>query len=403
MSDSVHLEWIDATAGRFSANGRVCPELGETISRWSQSHFLTSSAGRSTSSDVTELHQAGQRVAELLRQITGHDETTISQCHFATTGEQALQEMLVAARESKLAQANASSEPLKCLSVVGSDHGGGVIGRMASGRADRHAPGWPLVAGFDHVPWRDMARRIDGNTAMVLISPIDWHEMAVRAEAEYLTAIRAACDEHGAALVIDHRQLAPMGGGFFWVQDSMTEISADAVMMSAGLCGGIDSVVVVSSSSLVDAISDVPVDQSSIAGRVMVACIIEESLKGWLSGDLLVIDTEDFAVNLASRLSGYESIRDLHVTGRIIGIEMDVPAEDWIAVAQRCHLKVNPAGEFAVGLQPPLIISETEASDLIDRIGTVFDAISAIETDQELPEEQADSKAPLIEDTEAET
>jgi len=414
VSEPLDLDWIDATAGQYSASGHDCPELGEAISRWSQSRFRVAPPSHSAPSDQSALNQAGRRVAERLRQITGHNETTIAHCHFNATGEQALQELFVASRRSKLARSSPSSQPLKCLSTVGSDHGHGVIGRMASGRSESRDPQWPLVPGFDHVPWPELARRIDSATAMVLIAPIDRNDIAARADSKALNAIRAACDEYGASLVIDHREFAPMGGGFFWIHDSITELLADAVMMSSGLCGAMESGLVVSGSSLAEAMSQLPLDRPSIAGREMVACMIEESLERWLSSDLLATDTEDFAVALAGRLSAYESIRDLHVTGRVIGIETDVPSADWMAVAQSCRLKVHAAGEFAVGLQPPLVMNATESSDLIDRVVMVFDKILATESGTEADQAEADQEqvftedeasypTPPIEDIQAET
>lgn len=400
MSANSHLSLIDGCAGVCSAKGHACVELCDTVAKWADAQFkhppetsslttssLTTSSLNpgSESSSTSDDDDANARIADLLRQITGHDEAAIRRCRCTATTEQALQELVVLCRRKKASDRGDLSEPIKCLSAVGSDHGRGVVGRMASGRAKLRDPSWPILPGFDHVPWENLARRIDATTAMVLVSPIDLNEMALRRDAETLHAIRTACDEHGAALVIDHRKLAPIGGGYFWVHDLIASVKVDAVIMSAGLCGGMDGGLLVLG-ALGDGVATS--DWVATKNNHLTAGLIESSLEQWLANDWLAIDTDEFAVQLAERLANYETIRDVNVTGRVVGIEMDMPSADWIAVARNSQLHVVDAGEFAIALQPPLVMSEDEQTELIDRVELVFQQVLASESVSE-QEQQA--------------
>ncbi len=404
---------LDALAGMISPTGRGGEFLADAVSQWAHSYWENASGGGTDWS---------AQLAERLRDVTGHDKTVIATCLPAGSLEDLLQWAIVLCRrrhQSITAQSgdvdstsDGSAAESRVLCAVGSDHGRGVVGRMASGRADLREPAWPMVPGFVHAPLDSLHQRIDDSTAMVLISPVDLHEQVQPISLEQLIAIREACDRHHAALVIDHRNLPPMGGGHFWIQDSIASVTADAVMMSAGLNGGCGGGVLALNSALAEQIQ--PLEPSD-AGRVtseqemplspQVAVVVDATLQQWMTLSWQSTELDSLATSLAERLARRESVRDLHVTGRSIGIELDLPSLQWAEIAAGFGLTVATAGEFAVRLQPPLIFEADEQSELLDRIDMVFEAIEEEEqrSDEPVAEASPEDSEASEEDTQSET
>lgn len=382
-------DWIDGIAGFHSATGYSCDYLATAIELWGNSKWNANSFAPTINQQ--RCNAIEQRMVTHLRELAGQDEEHIARCVSATSAELALQLAIVLSREVHAAESTEALASAKCLCAVGSDHGNGILGAMASGRAEARNPSWPILPGFDHVLLKDLPKRINDQTAMVLISPIDWHAMAKPADAKILEAIAQACQQSNASLVIDHSQLPPMGGGHFFVHDSISKFSPDAIILSAGLLGGLDGAVVVLGEQLASAFER---ENSNLAdsfcGSEFVATLAESSLQQWIASDWLAVDVDEFAVELAQALASFETIRDMHVTGRTIAIETDVPSSDWVAAANQCELRVCPAGDFAIAMQPPLVMDEEQQTRLLARIVRVFELIASEEQDGEQESEQAD-------------
>ncbi|MBD53675.1 MAG: hypothetical protein CMM05_01140, partial [Rhodopirellula sp.] len=84
---------------------------------------------------------------------------------------------------------------------------------------------------------------------------------------------------------------------------------------------------------------------------------------------------QELAVLIAERLSGFEFVRDMRVTGMTIGIECDVNAVDVVAAAVANGLRVETAGDTAIRIQPPLLISEEDRQLLLKRLVETMEAI----------------------------
>ncbi|TWU11099.1 aminotransferase class III-fold pyridoxal phosphate-dependent enzyme [Allorhodopirellula heiligendammensis] len=383
MSESQHsTPWLNALAGTISATGRDCEYLTEASARWAQSQWSGEDSG---------LAIAASDLAERLRVLTGQDERGIATCLNSASVESLLQWAVVLCRlhHQSATESSGSGETnragARCLAAVGSDHGGGIVGRMASGRADSRSPAWPLVPGFTHSPLESLAERIDHNVAMVLVSPIDVHDRMLAIPGDQLLAISEACQRHGASLVIDHSRIPPQGGQF-WVHEAIAPVTADAVLMSAGLTGGAEGGLLTLSSPLAKQVTTLAASVPELSSSSWIAAIAAATLDQWIEHSWCDAAMDGLATELAGRMAGRECVRDLHVTGRAIGMELDIPAVQWAEAAAEHQLGVATAGEFAVAMQPPLILSSDDITTLCNRVDQVFDWIEM--------EEQQPAEAP---------
>lgn len=413
--------WIDALSGNRSPTGNRCDYLGEAISRWASSLGSVASDGEPSPETIGVLTQ----IASNLRELTGHDDSVIASCLTGASGEELLQWVIVLCRRHHQARSAAQLESgpsddshaprSRCLAAIGSEHGTEVVGRMLSGQADLRDPAWPLVPGFLHAPVETLHQRIDDSVAMVLIAPLQRGNQMRPVPPESMQEIRAACDRHGAALVIDHRDIPPQGDGCFWIHDSLAGVTAEAVLMSAGLTGTDRGGLLVLNRALAKNVGRHLGGETEMLPSPYVAQLVASTLQQWRDNHSWPdVKTDEFAASLAERLATRECVRDLHVTGRSIGIELDLPSVQWQRAAADVSLRVSTAGEFGIALQPPLVLSSDEQSELLMRIDLVFDRIERVEqnphslgvddeaeneTDEEVNEERMDDPEKEIEDS----
>lgn len=394
MSESKQkMGWLDALAGVISPTGRDCEYLIASSTTWAQSQW--SHQRSSTAEPASDL-------AERLRVLTGRDEGALATCVTASSRENLLQWALVLCRLHHQCESDAAASSgtvhsgSRCLAAVGSDHGDAVVGRMASGRADGRSPEWPLVPGFTHAAIESLAERIDDSVAMVLISPIDVHDMMRAISREHLVAISDACQRHRACLIIDHSRIPPRGGGQFWVHDAIAPITADGVIMSAGLIGGAAGGLLALGESLAIQLTASTSHAFASTARCHISDLAAATLDQWIERSWRDVDVDELPTELAGRLASRECVRDLHVTGRSIGIELDIPAVQWLKLAADHQLGAAAAGDFAIAMQPPLVFSPAEVVSLCDRIDLVFDEIEREERGEEHALTATSSGSPVV-------
>jgi acetylornithine/succinyldiaminopimelate/putrescine aminotransferase len=82
-----------------------------------------------------------------------------------------------------------------------------------------------------------------------------------------------------------------------------------------------------------------------------------------------------FAVAAAEQLSGFEFVRDVNVLGMTIGIETDIESAEIVRSASRRGLRIESAGETAIRIQPPLVMSDADQQILLTRLGETIEAV----------------------------
>jgi acetylornithine/succinyldiaminopimelate/putrescine aminotransferase len=92
----------------------------------------------------------------------------------------------------------------------------------------------------------------------------------------------------------------------------------------------------------------------------------------------------DFAAALAEQLRGFEFLRDVNVLGMTIGIETDFESRVIVRAAHRRGLRIEPAGDTAVLIQPPLVISDQDRQTLLSRLAETMEEIERTTATAEL-------------------
>ena len=155
--------------------------------------------------------------------------------------------------------------------VHGAFHGRTYGALSATPQESKQAPFAPLVPGFRPVAptAAAIAAAVGPSTAAVMLEPIQGESGVHVLSAEVLEAARAACDEHGAALVFDEIQCGMGRTGTLWAYEQ-TGVEPDLMTVAKALGGGLPIGAIVTSPRLADVLA--PGDHgSTFAGGPVVA------------------------------------------------------------------------------------------------------------------------------------
>src|SRR3712207_4574115 len=110
----------------------------------------------------------------------------------------------------KLARLNGRPKgKYKVLTMTGGFHGRTMGALSATAQPKYHAGVEPMLPGFTSAPFGDLdaaAKAMDGETAAVLVEPIQGEGGINLPPAGYLEGLRELCDRHGALLMLDEVQ-----------------------------------------------------------------------------------------------------------------------------------------------------------------------------------------------------
>ncbi len=363
-ADRNGCELLDAMAGRNSVFGFGCTPIRESLVS-GLSDYL------GEGSRFADVEDAGESVlSKKLQQVfDGASSVSVESMALLPSPDLAVEYALQLTRRFR------SEKAFRTIALTGSDHGRTGMCRTASGQPQLHDGLGPMMAGFSHLPVGDLdalRASMDEQTAGVLLSPIDLGSGAVACEAEYLAGVRAACNERGALLIIDETQLVFGATGNHFSFSSIADIHADIVVTSSGLFAGLSGgLVLASQHASTRVVRDL--EQYPLVAAALMATLDEMELHGL--PDNVHDSAQELAVLIAERLSGFEFVRDMRVTGMTIGIECDVNAIDVVAAAAANGLRVEAAGDTAIRIQPPLLISEEDRQLLLKRLVETMEAI----------------------------
>jgi len=252
--------------------------------------------------------------------------------------------------------------------VHGAFHGRTYGALSATPQESKQAPFAPLVPGFRAVEPTPEAidAAVDARTAAVLLEPIQGESGIHALSEELLRSARAACDEHGAALVFDEIQCGMGRTGTLWAYEQ-TDVRPDAMTVAKALGGGLPIGALITGERLADVLE--PGDHgSTFAGGPVVAAAALAALELTDDAELLGRVRERGA-RLAAGLERLPHVLAVRGRGLMLACELDVSAP---AVARAALLEerliVNATGPSTLRLLPPLTIGEDDVDEALRRL-----------------------------------
>jgi predicted acetylornithine/succinylornithine family transaminase len=257
--------------------------------------------------------------------------------------------------------------------VFGAFHGRTYGSLSATPQEAKQAPFAPLVPGFRAVEATPeaLAAAVDENTAAVVLEPIQGESGVHMLSEDCLQAARAACDEHGAALIFDEIQCGMGRTGTLWAYQQ-TGVVPDALTSAKALGGGLPIGALVTGPRLADVFQ--PGDHgSTFAGGPTVAAAALQALELTADPGLLAAVVEH-GRRLAEGLARLPHVLDVRGRGLMLACELDVAAPEVMRralIEQR--LVTNATGPTSLRLLPPLTVSAEEIDEALRRLAAALE------------------------------
>ncbi len=256
--------------------------------------------------------------------------------------------------------------------VHGAFHGRTYGALSATPQESKQAPFAPLVPGFRVVAPEPAAltAAVDERTAAVLLEPIQGETGVHVLSDELSRAARAACDAHGAALIFDEIQCGLGRTGTLWAYEQ-TGVVPDALTSAKALAGGLPAGALVTGERLADVLA--PGDHGSTFGGGPVVSAAALAVLDVLEDPALLERVGELGAHLAAGLERLPHVRAIRGRGLMLACDLDISAPEVVRRALlEQRLVVNATGPATVRLLPPLILTEEEADEGLERLGAAL-------------------------------
>ena len=351
-------EFLDFGAGvGVSSLGHAHPHLVEALTTQAHKIWHTSNI----------YHIPGQE--KLARRLV--EATFADTVFFNNSGAEALECAIKMAR--KYHAASDSPERYRLITFEGAFHGR-TLATIAAGGQQKYIDGFgPKVEGFDQVPFGDLIKAegaIGRETAGILIEPIQG-EGGIRAlPPGHLRALRKICDEHGILLVLDEVQCGIGRTGKLFAHE-WAGISPDIMAIAKGIGGGFPLGACLATEAAARGMT--AGTHGSTFGGNPLAMAVGNAVLDVILADGFLHGVEERGLSFKQKLAGLKDehplvIEDIRGMGLMMGIQCKVPNGDLQSAAHDENLLTLTAGDNVVRLLPPLIVSDEELSEGIERL-----------------------------------
>jgi len=354
-------------------------------------------------------HQAGELMhvsnlyqnkpqAELAREINENHVKLPGKVFFSNSGAEANDGLIKAARRFGRARPQPDgTQRFEVVTFQQSFHGRTLGAMSATGQTKIQDGFDPLLPGFRHLPFNDIAALENGilpETAAILLEPIQGEGGVNSATLEFLHAVAAVCKKHDLLLFFDEVQ-----AGFGRCGDAMAwrmiapEIKPDGISWAKGMGGGVPIGAFWLSDRAVDE-KETPLSSllgpgahgSTYGGNPLVCAASLAVLKEIREKELAINAIfQEVRIRETIRSWDLPVITEIRGQGLLLGIALDpalIPAEEGktpaLVIVHRLMEKgllVPPAGPNTFRLLPPLNVTDEEVDEALAIILSVLTAL----------------------------
>ncbi|GAA5104775.1 aspartate aminotransferase family protein [Bartonella jaculi] len=306
---------------------------------------------------------------------------------FCNSGAEALECAFKTARHAHYASGH--STRVEIITFEGAFHGRTLATLAATGE-EKYLEGFgPKTAGFIQIPFYDenaLRSAINKNTAAILIEPIQGEGGIRTVSHEYLRFLRKICDDNDLLLILDEVQTGIGRTGKLFAYE-WSNITPDILTLAKGIGGGFPLGACLATDKA--AKSMIPGTHGSTFGGNLLGMAVGESVldiilePGFL--DHVQHMGDKLKKGLSTILSAYpEIICAVQGVGLMLGIQCVVPSHVVINALENERLLCVSAGNNIVRLLPPLVITEEEIYEGLQRIEKAIAHLSLTNQEREV-------------------
>jgi acetylornithine/N-succinyldiaminopimelate aminotransferase len=342
-------QYLDLIAGiAVSALGHAHPAIVEAVS---------AQAGTLAHTSNLFVHEPGVRLAERLLGLLNADGQ--ARVFFCNSGAEANEAAIKLVR-----RARGTDKPF--VAAIGSFHGRTMGSLSITGKESIRTPFGPFGVDVRWIPYGDeaaLAGAIDAEVAAVFLEPTLGEGGVVPPPDGYLRAVRQACDQAGALLVLDEIQ-SGIGRTGEWFAHQAAGVVPDVLTLAKGLGGGLPIGACIGFGEAGTALRKG--DHGSTFGGNPVACAAALAVLDTIEQQNILGNVKTVGDALASGIeaTGHPLLKGVRGSGLwLAAVLTEDKAPAVYQAAQDKGFLVNAVQPDAVRLAPPLILTEAEAGE----------------------------------------
>ena len=342
-------QYLDLIAGiAVSALGHAHPAIVEAVS---------AQVGNLAHTSNLFVHEPGVRLAERLLGLLNADGQ--ARVFFCNSGAEANEAAIKLVR-----RARGTDKPF--VAAIGSFHGRTMGSLSITGKESIRTPFGPFGVDVRWIPYGDeaaLAGAIDAEVAAVFLEPTLGEGGVVPPPDGYLRAVRQACDQAGALLVLDEIQ-SGIGRTGDWFAHQAAGVLPDVLTLAKGLGGGLPIGACIGFGEAGTALRKG--DHGSTFGANPVACAAALAVLDTIEQQNILGNVKTVGNSLASGIeaTGHPLLKGVRGSGLwLAAVLTEDKAPAVYQAAQDKGFLVNAVQPDAVRLAPPLILTEAEAGE----------------------------------------
>ena len=359
--DESGKRYLDAVAGvAVNGLGHAHPKLVKAISEQAATLIHTSNLYRIPKQE---------ELADRLCALSGMDKA-----FFCNSGCEANEAAI------KLARMYGHGKGVEVPTIIvmeKSFHGRTMATLTASGNRKIQAGFEPLLSGFARVPFNDIEaiRQVaehNKSVVAVLLEVVQGEGGINVLAPEFLAELRQICDAHGWLLMLDEVQTG-IGRTGTWFGFQHSDVMPDVIALAKGLGSGMPIGACLARGAAADVFQ--PGNHGSTFGGNPLACAVALATLATIEEDNLLenvrVRGEAIRNGLRQALASLPGVVDIRGKGMMIGIELDRPCAELVAVARDAGVLINVTADKVIRLVPPLIYGDAEVNVLVAAVSGV--------------------------------
>lgn len=353
-------EYLDCMAGIATCGlGHAHPRLVEAVKRQAEKLWHVSNVFR-----IKEQEALAKRLT---------DASFADVAFFTNSGAEALECALKTAR--RYHWSNGQPERIDIIGFDGSFHGRTYATINAAGNPSYVEGFGPRLPGYVQVQFGDhealKAAIAAPTTAAVLLEPVQGEGGARAVPDHCLRGLRELCTEHGVLLIFDEVQCGLGRTGKLFAHEWAGEAQPDIMALAKALGNGFPVGACLATAEAAKGMTT-GVHGSTYGGNPFAMAVALEAFDE-LSKPETLANVREVAGYFTQQLEGLKArfpdvIVDIRGRGLLIGIKLVPNNRNFMVWARDEKLLIAGGGDNCVRLLPPLIITQDEAHEAIEKI-----------------------------------
>jgi acetylornithine/N-succinyldiaminopimelate aminotransferase len=352
------VEYLDFGAGvAVNSCGHAHPHLVQALTDQAQKIWHTSN-----------LYQMpGQ--TKLAERLIAH--SFADTVFFCNSGTEATELAIKMAR--KFHYVNGAPERVEIITFEGAFHGR-TLAALAAGGQEKYLEGFgPKAAGFVQLAFGDhqaLEAAIGPNTAAIYIEPVQGEGGIRPVPHQCLRGLRELCDKHGILLMFDEIQCGIGRTGKLFAHE-WAGITPDIMAVAKGIGGGFPLGAVLATENAAKGM--VAGTHGSTFGGNPLGTAVGNAVLDVILADGFLDNVLRQSINLKQKLERLKDqhptiIEDIRGSGLMMGIKCKVANTALQKAALDEKLLIIGAGDNVVRLLPPLIVTDADVTEAVNKL-----------------------------------